>query len=158
MKKQAGITFLTVAVGISIVSLPSIFASAQTIEKTNSHTQLVSTTYSSKYAVAGIDNEEEFANYFSKLQKSISNQDKETVAELVHYPFNVNRAEKSWVISNQGDFINNYDQIVTPEVKNALLEQREEDLFSNDQGIMIGNGEAWISKINNKLGIYAINR
>ncbi|MGG0795977.1 hypothetical protein ABE137_18545 [Brevibacillus laterosporus] len=62
------------------------------------------------------------------------------------------------MIANQTDFINPYDKIMTLPVTKSIRGQKEKDLFINDQGIMIGDGEAWISKINNKLGIYAINR
>ncbi|MFB0831319.1 hypothetical protein ACEU2D_17170 [Brevibacillus laterosporus] len=47
---------------------------------------------------------------------------------------------------------------MTLPVTKSIRGQKEKDLFINDQGFMIGDGEAWISKINNKLGIYAINR
>ncbi|OAJ73886.1 hypothetical protein AYJ08_11720 [Brevibacillus sp. SKDU10] len=72
MKKQAGLAFLTIAVGLSIVSLPSIFASAQTIQPTISDTQPVSSTSCSTYASAGIEDEKEFTDYLYSLQKAIS--------------------------------------------------------------------------------------
>ncbi|GIO02848.1 hypothetical protein J5TS2_35160 [Brevibacillus halotolerans] len=205
MKKQAGLAFLTIAVGLSVVSLPSIFASAQTIQPTISDTQPVSSTPCSKYALAGIDNEEdlfsnepgimigngeawinkfnhqlgiyavslteamkqnyelagiekEFTDYLYSLQKAVSTNNKEEVAKLIYYPLNVNSKGRTSVIANQTDFINAYDKIMTLPVTKSIRGQKEKDLFINDQGIMIGDGEAWISKINNKLGIYAINR
>lgn len=53
---------------------------------------------------------------------------------------------------------NNYNTIFSPAIKNIIKLQRESDIFSNDEGLMFGDGAIWFN-INdkNKIVIKAIN-
>ena len=91
------------------------------------------------YAVAGIENAAEFEAVFASLQKAVAANDRSRVADLVLYPLR---------------------EIMTPTVRKAIVEQKIANLFVNWQGVMVGNGEAWLSvsgKDPKRYGIIAVN-
>ncbi|MFF2092225.1 hypothetical protein [Paenibacillus sp. NPDC058174] len=110
------------------------------------------------YEVAGIDNAAAFSKYFSKLQKEVKANKKEAVADLVAYPLRVNSSGKSIEIKTKKQFIAKYNQIFTDKVKKKLLAQKEDELFVNWKGVMVGDGEVWIGQFGKKIGVFAINK
>ncbi|MFF2482320.1 hypothetical protein [Paenibacillus sp. NPDC058071] len=109
------------------------------------------------YYVAGIDSSEEFTTYFSKLQQAVKDGDSKSVADLISYPLRVNKSGKSFMIHSKEQFVQKYNRIITTEVKEKLLAQKADNVFVNWKGIMVGDGELWIGKIDNKLGVIAVN-
>ncbi|WP_052676052.1 stalk domain-containing protein [Paenibacillus sp. IHBB 10380] len=118
-------------------------------------------TTTNRYEVAGIEYPQEFEAFFSKVQKRVADGDKAGVADLVHYPLNVNSNGKTAVIKTKQQFINEYDQIMTDKVQKALKNQEVQNTFVNYQGVMVGDGEIWFN-VSNKdphtFYIYAINK
>ncbi len=84
------------------------------------------------------------------FQKAVSGGDKAAVAALVRYPFRASIAGKNVVIANAGAFVQRYDQIVTPQIADAIGKQSYADLMVNYQGVMFGSGQAWITGICDK--------
>jgi hypothetical protein len=50
-----------------------------------------------------------------------------------------------------------YARVFTPEVKAAVAAAKADDLFSRDQGVMIGNGEVWMNEVHGSMKIISIN-
>ncbi|MFZ4833598.1 hypothetical protein [Rouxiella sp. Mn2063] len=91
-----------------------------------------------------------YHDFFETLKQSVTQRNKEQVAEMVSYPLKVNIKGKKVVVKNNLDFIKNYSDIVTPNIAKAITTQKYTDLFSRDTGIMIGqHGEVWFSGICN---------
>ncbi|MGK9236217.1 hypothetical protein KXS07_30640 [Inquilinus limosus] len=90
-----------------------------------------------------------YEQFFTKLKKAVAESDKETVASMIDYPFQARINGKAAKVRDQEHFVADYDQIVTPKVKNAVAKQTYETLFANWQGVMIGDGEVWFSGICN---------
>lgn len=109
------------------------------------------------YYVAGIDDPKEFTAYFAQLQKAVKDNKPEDVAKLIAYPMNWNQDNKQAVIHNKDELIKNYDRIFTDSVQDQLLAQVADKVFVNWKGIMVGEGDLWIGKQNNKLGVIAVN-
>ncbi|EHS55851.1 hypothetical protein P4H71_14510 [Paenibacillus kribbensis] len=112
------------------------------------------------FEVAGIQDPKAFLNTFKALQKAVADNDKEKVANYIFYPLRVNDSEKSLTIPNKKDFIEKYDQIFTDAIREALVNQKTDDLFVNYQGVMVGSGELWLRRgmENPKLfGVFSIN-
>ncbi|WP_379129734.1 hypothetical protein [Paenibacillus sp. sgz500958] len=109
------------------------------------------------YEVAGIDDQAEFTAYFAKLQKAVKDNKPAEVAELISFPMNLNKDNKTYVIYTKDEFIKKYDRIFTSLVRDKLLAQQVDKLFVNYQGVMVGDGEVWIGERNNKLGVIAVN-
>lgn len=113
-------------------------------------------TDTNPYYVAGIDNAKEFEDTFYLLQEFVANGEKEKLAEYISYPINVSIEGKKTTIKTEAEFIKNYDKVLTDAVKNAFLNQKLENVFVNYAGVMIGNGEIWISQITGTKHLYSI--
>lgn len=79
------------------------------------------------------------------LQQSVSQHNAAAVAALVHYPIKVNPGKHPITIKNPKAFIKDYDRIITPDIAAAIYKQKYDALFVNSQGVMIGDGEVWIT-------------
>jgi hypothetical protein len=79
------------------------------------------------------------------LQRSVSQHNAAAVAALVHYPIKVNPGKHPITIKNPKEFIKDYDRIITPDIADAIYKQKYDALFVNSQGVMIGDGEVWIT-------------
>lgn len=87
-----------------------------------------------------------FVAAFDALQLAVTDADAEAVAALVAYPLIVKVGERR-EIAAPDEFIAAYDEIMTAEITAAITGQTYEGLFVNDQGIMFGNGEVWMSGV-----------
>ncbi|WP_244169775.1 hypothetical protein [Paenibacillus helianthi] len=124
---------------------------------TSTPAYVMSSDSKNPYEVAGIDDPAEFTAYFSKLQKAVKDNKPAEVADLISYPMNLNKDNKTYVIYNKEEFIKKYDRIFTSLVRDILLAQKVDKLFVNYQGVMVGDGELWMGVRNNKLGVIAVN-
>jgi hypothetical protein len=79
------------------------------------------------------------------LQRAVSQHNAAAVAALVHYPIKVNPGKHPITIKNPKAFIKDYDRIITPDIAAAIYKQKYDALFVNSQGVMIGDGEVWIT-------------
>ncbi|MEM9092840.1 MAG: hypothetical protein AAGC93_29450 [Cyanobacteria bacterium P01_F01_bin.53] len=80
------------------------------------------------------------------------------VSDLVHYPFTTyDSGEPLKTYESSAAFLEDFRQVVTPTVIEAMSNAQYSELFSNYQGVMIGNGEVWFDQVNQDLKIKAIN-
>jgi len=94
-------------------------------------------------------NHEQYHAFFEKLKKAVAENDKQTVASMVDYPFKARINGKAVTIRDAAHFAADYDKVFTAKVKEAVANQTYEKLFANWQGVMIGDGEVWFSGICN---------
>lgn len=87
---------------------------------------------------------ENFAVAFEVLQDRVTAQDAETVAALVSYPLTVTINGERVVISGEAEFVERYDDLITPEIAEIIMTQDYANLFVNQDGVMFGNGEVWM--------------
>lgn len=76
---------------------------------------------------------------------------------MILYPIRVQIDNQKVIIRDKEDFDENYDYIFNSTVVSAIKNVDYNDLYSNYQGIMIGNGEVWMSKVEDEMKIIAIN-
>jgi hypothetical protein len=79
------------------------------------------------------------------LQRSVAQHNPGAVAALVHYPIKVNPGKHPITIKTPKAFIKDYDSIITHDISDVILNQKYEALFVNSQGVMLGDGEVWIT-------------
>lgn len=152
------------ALSISIPAL-SVSAQATTVKATTTQTatpakvdHLTAEQEKSLIHIAGFDNVKQFTGFYANLRRAVAQNNKEAVAQRISYPLSIYSNSKKRSILNKKQFIAEYDQIMTTEVKKALANQRLDKLFIRDQGVMVGNGEIWMAILDNKLGVYTINQ
>src|SRR5690606_19611188 len=100
---------------------------------------------------------ERLETFFAELQQTVANDDADALAQMVAYPIAVTIDGESVEIAGEGEFISEFDQIFTSDVKDAVMSQSYETLFANWQGVMIGDGEVWFSIVDDAPKITAIN-
>lgn len=113
-----------------------------------------------RYDAAGIEEADEFDETYEILRTALSNNDKDTFADYISYPIKVNMDGKKVEIKDKNEFIKNFDKIINEDLKNIFLNQKVEEFFVNQYGIMVGKGQFWISQIagsKHKFSIYGIN-
>ncbi|MBA5802910.1 hypothetical protein [Rhizobium changzhiense] len=82
-----------------------------------------------------------------QLVKAMRSGDAETIAGLAEYPLTVKANGETYDVENAEDFINNFDDLVTPETRSAFGRQQYEDLFVNSDGVMLAGGAIWMGAI-----------
>lgn len=85
--------------------------------------------------------------FFDCLKIATKRDDRNTLSRLTRYPLRVNTAKGADNIRTPTAFIKAYPSIFNQRVKAAINAQRFEDVFVSYRGIMIGNGQVWISGI-----------
>lgn len=100
---------------------------------------------------------ERLETFFTELQQAVTNDDADALAQMVAYPISVTIDGESVDIAGESEFVTDFDQIFTSDVKDAVTSQSYETLFANWQGVMIGDGEVWFSIVDDAPRITAIN-
>ena len=119
-----------------------------------------------RYVIAGIEDAAKFESAFLALQAAVAANDRNKVADSILYPLRVN----GWIdgisgkttaqFTSRKEVMEDYDEIFTPQVKEAFAKQKVADLFVNWQGVMVGKGEAWLAaseKTPVRYGISTVN-
>ncbi|WP_189609144.1 hypothetical protein [Pigmentiphaga litoralis] len=86
-----------------------------------------------------------YADFLVALQKASAANDRQAIANMVHYPFSTLLAARRKVLKTPKAFLARYDDIMTPKVRAAIAAQTYETLFSNSNGLMIGSGQVWFT-------------
>ncbi len=118
-----------------LLVLPVFPAAAQSVDVVNANIELV------------LGDHALYEEAFTAIQTAVAENDAETVAAWVAYPFDATIDGTALSIEGPEGFIEHYDRIITDEVMEAVTGQSYEDLFVNAEGIMFGNGQMWLNGI-----------
>ena len=88
-----------------------------------------------------------YRRFLSRLQSAVGANDKKAVANLAALPLRVNFEGGARTYSDRRAIERDFDRIFTSRVKQAILSQRADRLFTNYQGAMIGDGQVWFDQI-----------
>ena len=101
---------------------------------------------------------EDVENFAKEIKSYIKSDEKEKLAELIQYPISVKIHNANKTINNPQEFIQSYEDIITDHFKYRIDVSYTRYLFSNDMGVMMGNGDVWFNSLEGKgLKIIAIN-
>ena len=81
------------------------------------------------------------------LQAAVAAEDAAKVASLVQYPISVDIGGKKITLKTEQDFVARYQELMTPDIRKAIVDTKYGDLFVNYKGVMFGSGQAWINGI-----------
>lgn len=90
---------------------------------------------------------ERFEPFIRSFQKAVAEGDKVAVADMVSYPISVDIGGKKAIVRKPEEFVRDYERIMTPDIVDAVKQQKYADLMANSQGVMFHRGEIWISGI-----------
>jgi hypothetical protein len=85
----------------------------------------------------------EVRTLLTKLKEAVGKNDRKAVCGLIQYPLR----SSGGMIHSVSSCEARYGTIFNDKVISAIAKQRFEDLFVNWQGVMIGNGEVWMSGV-----------
>jgi hypothetical protein len=86
------------------------------------------------------------AEFLSRLQSAVRANSKRAIVGLVGLPLRVNFDDGAKTYQDRKSIERDFDLIFTPRVRQAILNQRADGLFTNYQGAMIGDGEVWFDE------------
>ncbi|MFZ3121564.1 MAG: hypothetical protein WA159_24970 [Variovorax sp.] len=84
-------------------------------------------------------------HFLESLQEAVARDDRQAVAALFSCPCTVWDGRRSVKLKRASDVPSHYDALFTPELKKMIAAARPADLFSNWQGVMLGDGRMWLS-------------
>ncbi|MBX4928894.1 hypothetical protein [Rhizobium binae] len=82
-----------------------------------------------------------------QLVVAMRSGDAETIAGLAEYPLTVKANGETYDVENAEDFIEDFDDLVTPETRRAVGRQQYQDLFVSSEGVMLANGAVWMGAV-----------
>lgn len=120
---------------------------------------IVSGSYSHRYRSTTTDSEVE--GFMKNVKNAILKNDRQWVISHIKYPINVTLNQKRRAIKNQNQMSVNFSQIFHADFKKKIKEECICNMFTNYQGIMLGDGQIWIEyfkvKSKGQLLIKALN-
>ena len=82
-----------------------------------------------------------------QLVLAMRSGDAETIAGLAEYPLSVKANGETYDVESAEDFVENFDDLVTPETRRAVGRQQYQDLFVSSEGVMLANGAVWMGAV-----------
>ena len=107
------------------------------------------------FSNAGIDDDEQVYVFVRGIRANIGNIN--TLSGMINYPIFAKISGERAEFTTSEDFIENFDLIFNEKIRTAINNVDYNNLFSNYQGVMIGDGEIWMSIIDGEMKIIAIN-
>lgn len=102
-----------------------------------------------RLSVSGIDSDAEAYDFWQSFQKAVAADNRDTVATLVSYPFQVNfptdkLGSNYRRILNKRSLLRAYEKIFDDDVKRFIASTSPSDLWARSEGILTPRGEIWI--------------
>lgn len=84
----------------------------------------------------------QYEKVFNAFRTAVVGGDRAAVVEEIRFPLNISGGK---TIAGPGEFQRSYEKIITPAVVKAVSAQDFGKVFVNQQGVMIGDGQVWLS-------------
>ncbi len=108
----------------------------------------------------GFDNEGNIYETIGQMIELVRKGNTKMLADIISYPITITYNDMEVTLLNRQDALKAIDVIFNGRVKSAILNQSLAELHVNQYGIMIGEGELWLttaSETNDELRIYRMN-
>ena len=90
---------------------------------------------------------EPFVEAIDAIQTAVAEDDAETFASWISYPFRVTVDGEAYVFDGPEGVVEHYESMMTDEIRTAIVDQEFKNLFVNAEGVMFGDGQLWLSGI-----------
>jgi hypothetical protein len=104
-------------------------------------------------SILGAKDTKSFLAFDKELRTAITKQDAAAMAFVVEFPLRINSATGEYSLNDPAALQSHFQEVFPAAVRKAILDQKVEEMFCKDEGVMYGNGEVWVDAT--KLG-YAI--
>ncbi len=102
---------------------------------------------------------DEAVKFAQEVVDAVKGKNIEKLSTMINYPITVQvgSSENQVEIKNKEEFLTlKFDEIFTDKMCSKIIETTE--LFSNQNGFMMGSGEIWLSPVEGQMKIITINR
>ncbi len=89
----------------------------------------------------------DYKELFYAFKVAVEEGKSDIVVSLATYPLTVTIEGEEATYGSEQELLDAYDSVFTEAIVEAISNQDYGDLFVNSEGVMIGNGEVWISGI-----------
>jgi hypothetical protein len=89
----------------------------------------------------------DYKELFYAFKVALEEGKSDIVVSLVNYPITVRIDGNEETYASEEELLAGYDDVFTDAILQAVANQEYGDLFVNSEGVMIGNGQVWISGI-----------
>ncbi|THV23322.1 hypothetical protein [Peteryoungia ipomoeae] len=89
----------------------------------------------------------DYKELFYAFKVALEEGQSDIVVSLVTYPLTVTIDGEEAAYDTEQELLDAYDSVFIEPIVEAVSNQEYGDLFVNSEGVMIGNGEVWISGI-----------
>lgn len=100
---------------------------------------------SGRFESAGLS-DQEVRTFLDALQKGVLGGNADQIAALVEFPLDVHQCNRTLRIQRK-EFNQRFASVFDRKISKAIVDATFESLFSNSQGVMIGDGEVWFTGI-----------
>lgn len=132
MKSLSPIRFAAAALALALTAAPAL---AQTEEDVRG------------FMTTQFGDAEPFVEAIDAIQTAVADDDAETFASWISYPFKVTVDGEAYSFDGPEGVVEHYESMMTDEIKSAIVDQQFKDLFVNAEGVMFGDGQLWLSGI-----------
>jgi hypothetical protein len=89
----------------------------------------------------------DYKELFYAFKVGLEEGKSDIVVSLVNYPITVRIEGSEETYASEVELLAAYDDVFTDAIMEAVANQDYGDLFVNSEGVMIGNGEVWITGV-----------
>ncbi|WP_346837989.1 hypothetical protein [Microbulbifer sp. SAOS-129_SWC] len=100
-----------------------------------------------EHAGAGFENKKELEEFYLKVRKAILSKDYQGLSELMLFPTGLYIGGNPTTVETAEEFVRLGDQILNDRLIQAVYCSNIDNLRSNYEGVMIGQGEIWIVRL-----------
>jgi hypothetical protein len=92
---------------------------------------------------------------FRRVKAAFRSGDIQLLARVIHYPLSITRKTKR-MIRNREQLVAAKDAVMSPHLREVAAKSTFETVFVRDKGMMLGEGEIWITQDKTGFGLGAI--
>lgn len=108
-------------------------------------------------AVVGAGETATFLAFDRELRAAVTARDPAAVALLARFPLRVNTGHGSYSLNDPAILQARFQEVFSPAVRRAILDQKPAEVFCNYTGVMYGSGQVWVNTGKYGYAIQAIN-
>jgi hypothetical protein len=98
---------------------------------------------SRRYGLVGAANDDLINRNAQRFWEGVKRGDKTAVAQQVRYPIKVTMGKRLNTLRSAAEFVKQYDTLITPSTRAAIIDDIPRYMFVRDEGIMLANGIVW---------------
>ena len=98
---------------------------------------------SQRYAAVGASDSHLVEENARRFWEGVKRGGKTAVAQQIRYPIKVTMGKRLTTLRSAADFVKQYDTLITPRTREAILDDIPRYMFVRDEGVMLANGIVW---------------